>query len=187
MANSSNRAVIGSTVWGAQRAEGPAVGLEQYQANSEQIATAKAATAKSEVQGEAATQSGAAFSDEASAPMMRSNAIHANAARPQWRINDRGQLERSFGDRAWKAVPMPDTSKLHVVSLFGSEVWAGGENLRLEHSSDNGTTWESIKLPAKDGYNHAVTHIRFQAPQEGTIDSDDGTSWKTTDGGRTWK
>jgi photosystem II stability/assembly factor-like uncharacterized protein len=82
---------------------------------------------------------------------------------------------------------MPDTSKLHVVSVSGNEVWAGGENLRLEHSSDNGATWESVKLPAKNGYEHAITHIRIRTPQEGTINSDDGTSWITTDGGRTWK
>jgi|ERR1035441_50729 hypothetical protein len=70
--------------------------MKKYQANSDQIAGAKAAPAASEaveVQGEAAAQSGATFSDEASAPMMR-KAIHADAARPHWRINDLGQLER---------------------------------------------------------------------------------------------
>jgi photosystem II stability/assembly factor-like uncharacterized protein len=111
----------------------------------------------------------------------------ADASRPQWRINDRGQLERSFGDGVWQLVPTLETSKLRVVSISGSEVWAGGEGLRLEHSSDNGSTWQAIKLPSKNGYNHAVTHIRFPTPQDGIIDSDDGTSWNTTDGGRTWK
>ncbi len=116
-------------------------------------------------------------------------AFTANAARPHWRINDIGQLERAFGVGSWQAVPMPDAaeSKLHVVSVSGSEVWAGGENLRLDHSSDNGETWKSIKLPAKNGYEHTITHIRFRSAQLGVIDSDDGTSWITTDGGRTWK
>jgi photosystem II stability/assembly factor-like uncharacterized protein len=118
--------------------------------------------------------------------MMR-KATGAGADRSHWRINDLGQLERSFGDAAWQPAPTRETSKLHVVSVSGSEVWVGGENLRLEHSSDNGNTWQSIKLPPKNGTNHAVTHIRFPTPQEGVIDSDDGTSWNTPDGGRTWK
>jgi photosystem II stability/assembly factor-like uncharacterized protein len=118
--------------------------------------------------------------------MVRGTAT-VESVRPHWRINDLGQLERSFGNGAWQPMPTHETSQLHVVSVFGSEVWAGGENLRLEHSSDNGATWESIQLPAKNGYNHAVAHIRFQTPQAGRIDSDDGTSWVTNDGGRTWK
>jgi len=182
-ANSSDQAVVGSVVSSVPeavstgpQASGPAAGLKKYQANSEEIAGAKAASSSD------------AFSDGASVPTMR-KAFTANAARPHWRINDIGQLERAFGVGSWQAVPMPDAaeSKLHVVSVSGSEVWAGGENLRLDHSSDNGETWKSIKLPAKNGYEHTITHIRFRSAQLGVIDSDDGTSWITTDGGRTWK
>jgi Putative zinc-finger len=165
VANSSENSRIGSRVSGANRAElSRAVGA----------------------QGAVAAGSNAGFADAASVPMMRGT-TSVDASRPHWRINDFGQLERSFGDGFWQRVAMRETSKLHVVSVSGSEVWAGGENLRLEHSGDNGDTWESTKLAAKNGYNHAVTHIRFQTPREGTIESDDGTSWKTIDGGRTWK
>lgn len=115
------------------------------------------------------------------------NVIPAGAMRPHWRINDAGQLERSLGDGQWQLVPMAGRAKLHVVAVSGSEVWAGGEKLRLEHSSNNGATWESVKLPAKNGYEHTVTHIRFENPRQGTATSDDGNSWETTDGGRSWK
>lgn len=198
VANSSGQAVVGSAVSSAPepevagpQASGPAVGLKKYQANSEEVAGAKAAQPASEaaeVQGESGEQSSDAFSEGASVPTMR-KALTASAARPHWRINDIGQLERALGASAWQAVPMPDASKskLHAVSVFGSEVWAGGENSRLDHSSDNGETWESIKLPARNGYEHTITRIRFQSAQVGEIDSDDGTSWITTDGGRTWK
>jgi photosystem II stability/assembly factor-like uncharacterized protein len=170
------------------RAEAPAAVLKKYAAQQDQVESAKAAPAAAEganIQEEAA-QSGAAFSDAASNSAMR-QAAGSNAVRPRWRINDLGQLERSFGYGAWQAVPMLDTSKLHVVSVYGNDVWAGGENLGLEHSGDNGATWEVVKLPAKNGYEHAITHIRFQSQQRGTIDSDDGIFWITTDGGRTWK
>lgn len=153
-------------------AEGPAIAAKK---------SAPAASQTVKTFDEAAARSREAFSNAAPVPMMRS------PLRPHWRINELGQLERSVADGAWQAVPMLDVSKLHVVAVSGSEVWAGGENLRLEHSTDNGATWQSIKLPPKNGYKHALTHIRFQSTQEGTIDADDGTSWKTTDSGRTWK
>jgi hypothetical protein len=194
--NSNDHAVNGGMASNAKPTEsaelpaaGPAASLKPDQENSEPIASAKAASPGAEAvesPGEGATRSRAAFSSAASVPMMR-KAIPSSDARPHWRINDSGQLERSMEDGAWQAVPMPDTSKLYVVSVSGSEVWAGGENLRLDHSMDNGATWESVKLPAKNGYNHTLTHIRFHTAQQGTIDSDDGTSWKTNDGGRTWK
>lgn len=118
---------------------------------------------------------------------MANKALTALVPRPQWRINDLGQLECSSGDGSWQAVPATETSKLHIVLVSGSDVWAGGENLRLEHSSDNGATWESIQLPAKNDARHTIAHIRFQNQQHGTVNSDDGTTWETADGGRTWQ
>ena len=194
LADSIGHAVIASRASSAKsaapsgsRAEGLSTSLQQNQ--QDQAAKAKAVPPMSqvvEVQEAPTTQSNAAFAGAPSTSMMH-KAATAGAMRPRWRINDLGQLERSFGNGGWQIVPTHETSKLHVVLVSGSEVWTGGENLRLEHSRDNGATWESITLPARNGYDHALTHIRFQTPQEGTIDSDDGISWKTTDGGKTWK
>jgi photosystem II stability/assembly factor-like uncharacterized protein len=96
-------------------------------------------------------------------------------------------LERSFGGDAWQAVPTQETRKLHVISVYGNNVWVGGDGIRLEHSSDNGTTWQPLTLPAKHGANRAIIHIRFQSPTAGTIEGDDGTLWKTGDGGKSWE
>jgi len=200
IANSDDNLVTSSRALGANRtaSTGARAGsssavLTKDQSNPDQLARAKATPTTSQVldvQGAASAGSNAGFNTgfaaTSSAPAMR-KAPNAGATRPHWRINDLGQLERSFGDGSWKSVPMSESSRLHMISVFGSEVWAGGENLRLEHSSDNGNTWQSVKLPPKSGYNHAVTHIRFPTPQEGIVDSDDGNSWHTTDGGQTWK
>jgi photosystem II stability/assembly factor-like uncharacterized protein len=191
--------VIGSIVsrseqfdFPGSQAEGPSAVLRQNQTNQDQMARAKAVPAPSQVvevpgavPAESSAKSADAVSAQASTPTMR--AAKAEPMRPHWRINNLGQLERAFGGGTWEPVPTRETSKLRVVSVSGSEVWVGGENLRLEHSSDNGSTWEAINLPAKNGYNHAVTHIRFETPQKGSVDSDDGTSWKTTDGGKIWR
>jgi hypothetical protein len=113
--------------------------------------------------------------------------LSGRAVRPNWRINNNGQVERSFGNGAWQVVLKSETSQLRVVVAIDSGVWVGGENLQLYHSIDNGTTWNAIKLPDKNGRLSAIVHIRFQTTQEGAVDSEDGTSWTTTDGGRTWQ
>jgi hypothetical protein len=115
-----------------------------------------------------------------------STASLASAARSHWRINSAGQPERSFGDGAWQSVLPQEQSKLRVVSVFGSEVWIGGENARLYHSTDNGATWKLITLPSKDGRSHTIAHIHFQTAQSGTVEAEDGTLWTTLDGGATW-
>jgi hypothetical protein len=111
----------------------------------------------------------------------------ANAVGPHWRINSGGQVERSIGDSAWQPVLLNEKSKMRVVAVFSNDVWVGGEDLRLYHSSDNGTTWSLISLPGKTGGEQAIAHIVFQSPQAGTVEAGDGTSWTTIDGGKTWK
>ena len=109
------------------------------------------------------------------------------AARPHWRINSIGRAERSYGDGAWQPVLPHEQAKMRVVSVFDSEVWIGGDHSRLYHSTDNGTIWNLIVLPDKNGREHSIAHIHFQTAQFGTIEAEDGTAWTTSDGGSTWK
>jgi len=109
------------------------------------------------------------------------------SARPQWRINQAGQLERSFGNGVWREVLDAGASKLRVVSVLRGSVWAGGDKLRLYRSMDNGVTWSAVQLPPKGDAANAIIHVRFETPSNGQIDANDGSSWVTTDGGITWK
>jgi len=106
--------------------------------------------------------------------------------RPQWRIDEVGHAERSFGDGTWHTVLANETVRMRVVSTFGNDVWVGGEQQRLFHSSDNGTTWAPVALPTRDGTLHVITQIRFTSAEVGSVGVDDGTSWTTTDRGATW-
>jgi hypothetical protein len=114
-------------------------------------------------------------------------AFSAVSVRPQWRINEEGQVERSFGNGVWQEVLDAGTSKLRVVSVLRGSVWAGGDKLRLYRSTDNGVTWSAVQLPPKGDAANAITHVRFETPSDGKIDAADGSSWVTTDGGITWK
>lgn len=128
----------------------------------------------------------AAFANTLTQRAMSAASVTA-AARPHWRINNAGQAERAYGDGAWQAVLPLEQSKMRVVSVFDREVWIGGENVRLYHSTDNGATWKPLALPEKNGREHSIVHIHFQTSQAGTVESDDGIEWTTSDGGSTWK
>jgi hypothetical protein len=133
----------------------------------------------------APVQAGSAFVS-AEAPRATAQASLAAVARPHWRINSLGQAERSFGNEAWQAVLSNESSKMHVVSVFNGDVWIGGENTRLYHSVDNGSTWVLVALPQRDGREHVIAHIRFQTSQAGTVEAEDGVTWTTDDGGISW-
>jgi photosystem II stability/assembly factor-like uncharacterized protein len=114
-------------------------------------------------------------------------ALAKSNARSQWRINAQGQAERSVGYGPWQTVLTDEKARMRVVSVYGDEVWLGGESLRLYHSEDNGVTWHMVQLPAKGSGDHVITHIRFQNAQMATVEADDGTQWTTVDGGKTWR
>jgi len=111
----------------------------------------------------------------------------AAVARAHWRISDTGQAQRSLGNGAWQPVLPDEKSQMRVVSVFGSDVWIGGDNLHLYRSQDDGITWHLVQLPKKAAGARAVTHIHFQGEQAGTVEADNGTRWTTVDGGQTWK
>ncbi len=111
---------------------------------------------------------------------------NVSAAHPRFRINDAGHIERSAESGVWTPIPVAADVRFRVLSISGADVWAGGDNLRLFHSADNGLTWTEVQLPANADRAHAIAHIRIDSAQALTVESDDGTSWTTAEGGATW-
>lgn len=128
----------------------------------------------------------AAFANTLTERAMSAASVTA-AVRPHWRINSMGQAERAYGAGAWQPVLPLEQSKMRVISVIDRVVWIGGENSRLYRSTDNGASWMQVSLPEKDGRERSIAHIHFQTEQAGTVESDDGTVWTTSDGGSTWK
>ncbi|HKR28013.1 MAG TPA: zf-HC2 domain-containing protein [Acidobacteriaceae bacterium] len=104
--------------------------------------------------------------------------------RAHWRLSGSGEVERAVADGPWQTVLA--TPKIRVISVAGSDVWAGGDDLRLMDSTDNGSTWTPVTLPTKTAPTHAIVHIRAQSPASLTVEADDGTVWSSADGGATW-
>ncbi len=105
------------------------------------------------------------------------------AVRAHWRINNSGGLERSIGDGKWQAMLRDAATKFRVVSAMGNEVWAGGAAGALYHSLDAGESWSKQPLP---GPTDAIISIQFRDAKAGTLKTEGGAVWETSDGGAHW-
>lgn len=75
-----------------------------------------------------------------------------------------------------------------AVTAAGNEVWAGGSNAALFHSTDGGDHWTRI-LPS---FSNAmltgdIVTVEFSDPQHGTVTTSTPEIWITTDDGQTWQ
>ena len=104
-------------------------------------------------------------------------------ARTRWRISPDGHVEHSVGPSTWERVMAAEPVTFRVVATVGSNVWAGGSDGALFHSSDGGHEWSRVALAGEQG---AITSIRFSTAQQGSLTSDSGATWTTADGGQTW-
>lgn len=103
--------------------------------------------------------------------------------RSQWRISTDGHLEHSTAPSVWSPVLADQPTTFHVVSVVGSNVWAGGSSGALFHSSDSGETWSKQALAGETG---TIVSIHFSDAAHGIITTDGGARWITSDGGATW-
>ena len=125
----------------------------------------------------------------------------------QWRITEDGHLEHLVSAPAsgatmavqqgaqaglaqnaqsapqWTRALADQPVTFRVVSVVGNNVWAGGNGGALFHSSDSGQHWSRVAL---SGETSAVTSIRFDDAQHGTIICESGAQWGTSDGGTSW-
>ena len=74
-----------------------------------------------------------------------------------------------------------------AVTANGLEVWAGGSNASLFHSSDGGNRWTRI-LPSSGTtiLTGDVIGLEFSDPQHGTVTTSTAEVWTTADAGQTW-
>jgi hypothetical protein len=113
----------------------------------------------------------------------------AKAALPpaHWRISADGHLERALPGTAWTRVLADQPVAFRVVATIGSNVWAGGNGGALFHSTDQGQSWNRIALNMNgQAERSAVVSIHFDNAMQGSVATDSGVTWTTSDGGQTW-
>lgn len=74
-----------------------------------------------------------------------------------------------------------------AVSANGPDVWAGGSEGHLYHSSDAGSHWVRV-VPSWRGTELTgdIVNLQFADPQHGRIITSSAEIWMTADGGITW-
>jgi hypothetical protein len=103
-----------------------------------------------------------------------------------WRVTPDGQLEH-FIQTGWTRVLADHSTKFQVVSESRNGVWAGGRGGELFHSEDGGEHWTEITLPIPpDGKSESIAAIHFADLQRGTIMTQSGVLYTTSDGGKSW-
>ena len=125
---------------------------------------------------------GGIVSGYARAPIPASTA-RARMAPVQWRISESGQLERSSGGTTWTPVLEEAGRKFHVVSVVGNMVWAGGNKGVLFVSRDGGGNWKPVNIETSGD----ILSIQFADLMNGSLQTSDGETWKTSDGGKSWQ
>lgn len=75
-----------------------------------------------------------------------------------------------------------------AVTANGLDVWAGGSQGLLYHSTDNGNHWTRV-VPTASGIalSGDVVGIDFPDPQHGKVTTSATEVWTTSDGGQTWQ
>ncbi len=105
------------------------------------------------------------------------------AAPTHWRISSDGHVEHTVGPSTWERVMSAEPVTFHVVATVGQNVWAGGSDGALYHSADGGHEWNRVALASEQG---TIKTIHFNNAQQGSLTTEAGTVWTTSDGGATW-
>ena len=135
-------------------------------------------------------QADAAPSPQAFAPPVKPmmSLLGVRSSHGQWRISSDGHLEHRVATDEWTRVLADEATTFHVVSVAGSDVWAGGSRGTLFHSDDSGESWSRVAIATGSGgaETGTIVSIQFSDPQHGTVVTSGGSRWSTSDGGATW-
>ena len=124
-------------------------------------------------------------------------AMASEAPRVLWSINasagtssaPRGIVQRSTdGGQTWDVVPLSERVSFRAVASDGSDVWAGGSDAALFHSSDAGAHWDQIQVAQEDAAaSGAIVRIDIRGSGEIRITTSSGEDWTSSDAGHHWK
>jgi hypothetical protein len=125
-----------------------------------------------------------------SAKMKKMETDSASAALVQrWRLTSGGTLQRSLdaGDN-WENVSVAGKTTFQAFAALPADLWVGGANGLLYHSSDAGLHWAQV-LPRSNNESLAggITRIEFSDAQNGEVTTSSGEAWRTADAGKSWR
>ena len=98
-------------------------------------------------------------------------------------------VERSLdGGMTWHAVSISEGAEFHAVASAGSDVWAGGSQGALFHSSNSGASWTQVEVGAGgEALTGTIIAIRLPDASDIILETDSGQQWASRDSGSSWK
>ena len=108
-----------------------------------------------------------------------------------WTISPEGNPQRSEdGGKTWQDVRIDDKVTFRAIEAVGRDVWAGGSEGALYHSSDSGASWTRVNL-SSDGRSTMEAIISIISspvnPHHLSVKAASGEQWNSDDGGQHWK
>jgi Photosynthesis system II assembly factor YCF48/Putative zinc-finger len=144
---------------------------------------------------EANATAGVSARMQAQAKMSMSPAVMSKAGYPstplvpRWTLTAEGTLERSLDSgTTWEAISIPSPATLRALAANGLDIWVGGSNGALYHSSDAGQHWTPVH-PIVNGelLSADIIGVEFTDLQHGTLTTSAKEIWTTADAGQTWQ
>jgi len=91
-------------------------------------------------------------------------------------------------DAAKKVAKTQAGPQFRTLAVNGAEVWAGGSNAALFHTSDAGAVWTRV-VPSDRGafLTGDILSISFPDSQHGRVATSTNEVWSTDDSGQTWR
>jgi hypothetical protein len=105
-----------------------------------------------------------------------------------WRIEENGTLSKSPDGKTWATVHVNQQTRLYALSVDGAEVWTGGTDGALFHSTDDGIHWRQVDVQAPSGarLTNSIKKIEFTPQRPVALTTETGTVWVSFDG-RLWQ
>lgn len=117
------------------------------------------------------------------------NARWSINAAPGTANNGRGAVQRSTdGGQTWETVRVSDNVDFRAAAADGLDVWAGGADGALFHSSDGGLHWAQIEVAgANTRLRGTIVTIDTRNSPQIAVTTDLGEKWISMDGGWHWR
>jgi len=107
----------------------------------------------------------------------------------RWSLSDDGLPQRSFNaGNTWEKVQVDHTTGFRALSAQGFEVWVGGRNGVLYHSTDLGMHWTRV-TPMIEGaaLSADIVRIEFSDSLHGKLTTAENQTVVTSDGAKSWQ